>query len=539
MADRLFGMETEYAFTARGHDGRPLNPGPLVEQVERLAAQTIPSVPGMRSSGIFLQNASRMYRDPAGNYTHLEIAGPECANPWDVVRYLQAGERQLVQLAAELQRANSAVSAAAFNKTNIDYSGSHASWGCHESYLTTKRILGLSRQIIPHLVSRIAFTGAGGFNNRSPGIEFLLSPRVAHTSTIENVGSQYERPIFHTRDEPLCEGFFRLHVICGESLHSETAAWLKIATTAVVVAMADADVAPGEAMQFVAPVEAMRIFARDPSCRARALLTDGRTVTALDAQRHYLELAERHADADFMPAYWTGELCREWRAMLDRLEQGPSAVAQTFDWAIKLELFRNHAARRGFSWEVLAVWNEALRRVQAAAQKHPAPGAVGGATGVVPGTHIPITPAVSEVLAAPPGPGLDWAGLPAVLALRQELFEIDWRCGELGDGNLLAQLDRSGVLRHRVPGVENIEHAMEHPPGFGRAKIRGQVIRRVAHVRERFACDWKGIFDTQHHAMLDLSDPFAREERWRQYPPARPSGPDADPELARLVAGMM
>ena len=29
---------------------------------------------------------------------------------------------------------------------------------------------------MPHLVSRVVYTGAGGFNNLSKGIEFTLSP---------------------------------------------------------------------------------------------------------------------------------------------------------------------------------------------------------------------------------------------------------------------------------------------------------------------------------------------------------------------------
>ncbi len=539
MADRLFGMETEYAFTARGHDGRVLLPGPLVEQMERIAAKIFPSLPGLRSSGIFLENASRLYRDPAGNYTHLEIAGPECANPWDIVRYLQAGERQLVELAAALRHANPAVAEAAFNKTNIDYSGAHTTWGCHESYLTSQRIGTMSRQLIPHLVSRIALTGAGGFNSRSPGIEFMVSPRVAHLTSVENTGSQYERPIFHTRDEPLCDGYHRLHLICGESLCSEHSAWLKIATTAAVVALTDAGLNPGDAVQFVSPVDAMRIFANDPGCRSRALLADGRTVTALDVQRHYLELAERHSHADFMPAFWTEHLCREWRAMLDRLEQGHADVARTLDWAIKLDLFREHTARRGLAWESLPIWNEALRRLHQSAQAPALPGASKAGTSFVPGTQIPITSAVRQVLAAPPGPGLDWDQLPALLKLRQELFEIDWRCGELGGRSLFAQLDRAGVLAHRWKGVDNIEHAMAHPPDSGRARLRGQVIQRVAHLKDRFTCDWKGVLDTQAWVMLDLADPFAREERWRSFPGGRPSGPDADPAMARMFAELV
>ncbi|MEY2409047.1 MAG: proteasome accessory factor [Verrucomicrobiota bacterium] len=540
MADRIFGMETEYAFTARAVDGRVLSPGPLVERIERIASRILPSLPGLRSSGMFLQNASRFYRDPAGSYTHLEIAGPECSNPWDAVRYVQAGERQLVELASALLQADSSVADAAFNKTNIDYSGCQTTWGCHESYLTTRGIGAISAQLIPHLVSRIPLTGAGGFNSRSPGIEFLVSPRVAHLTTVENAGSQHDRPIFHTRDEPLCDGYHRLHVICGESLCSEQSAWLKIGTTAVVVAMIDAGLDPGQGVQFVSPLDAIRIFASDPGCRSRALLTDGRTVTALDVQRHFLHLAERHQHAGFMPAFWTEPVCVAWRRLLDRLESGEASVRRTLDWAIKLDLYREHAERRGIAWQSLPIWNEALRRLHHVVPLGVARDGEKPSTGItVPGTRIPITEPVREILGAPPGPGLDWDQLPHLLQLRRELFEIDWRFGELGERSLFTQLDRAGVLAHHQPGVDNIHHAMVHPPNSGRARLRGEVIQRVAHLKDRFNCDWKAIFDVGNGMMLDLGDPFAREERWRAFAQARSSGPDADPELARILAQLV
>jgi hypothetical protein len=268
-------------------------------------------------------------------------------------------------------------------------------------------------------------------------------------------------------------------------------------------------------------------------------MADGRTLTAIDVQRHFLEQAERHQHAEFMPAFWTEQLCREWRQALDQLEAHHGVTARRLDWAIKLDLFRQHAARRRFAWETLPIWNEALRRLhQASVPVHRViPGKETNPTQVVPGTGVPHTPAAQEVLAAPPGPGLDWNQLPALLQLRQELFEIDWRFGELGQSGLFAQLERAGVLSHHFEGVDNIEHAMAYPPDSGRALLRGDVIRRVMHVRDRFACDWKGIFDIANCVMLDLGDPFASEERWRPFGRhSRISGPDADPATARLFA---
>lgn len=91
-------------------------------------------------------------------------------------------------------------------------------------------------------LSRIVYTGAGGFNSRfRQGLQFTLSPRVWHLVRGVSEGSTEARGIFHTKDESLsAEGYHRLHILCGESVCSETAAWLKVGATALVVALIDA-----------------------------------------------------------------------------------------------------------------------------------------------------------------------------------------------------------------------------------------------------------------------------------------------------------
>lgn len=512
---RIFGMETEYAFTARGQDGRVLDRYELLCALLDLAGRRWPHLPACES-GIFLQNGSRFYQDPGGHFAHLEMAGPECANPWDVVRYLQAGERQLVGLAADLVQQRPGVAEALFYKTNIDYSGNQTSWGCHESYLARERLPVLARHIIPHLVSRLIFTGAGGFDPFSPGISFLLSPRVAHLFTVADLGTEEHRPIFHTKDERLCRaGYRRLHVVCGESVCSETGAWLKVATTALVVVMIDAGLGPGEAVQLLLPLKAIRQFAMDPDCRATAALANGPPATALQIQRHYLHLAEANLDRPFMPP-WAEAACRRWREVLDKLEHGPAALDRVLDWAIKLPLYRARAARLGIRWESLAAWNHFLAGA----------GYFLGKLGL---DNRPITP---DLLASLPAEvrqailrhtpvleeaGLDWSRLPDLFQLRLELFEIDWRFGQLGAGSPWAALERAGLLAHQVAGVDNIEHAMACPPNFGRARLRGEMIKRLAHLPGRYRCDWQGVFDTESWWAMDLSEPFETEERWLDF----------------------
>jgi hypothetical protein len=107
--------------------------------------------------------------------------------------------------------------------------------------------------------------------------------------------------------------------------------------------------------------------------------------------------------------------------------------------------------------------------------------------------------------------------------VREELFELDTRFGQLGESSIFAQLDAQGLLRHHVPGVDNIEHAVSHPPTSGRAQVRGEVIARltqgsgteVASSTEHMVADWQGIWDLAQRRFIDLSDPFESSDEWR------------------------
>ncbi|MSU57201.1 MAG: hypothetical protein EXS35_03300 [Pedosphaera sp.] len=479
MTERLMGVETEYAFVAFHRDGSVAEARPVMTQIERLAEKRLPHLRARAQRGIFLGNGSRFYRDFSNGDAHQEMTTPECPNPWDAVRYIVANELILLGLTGELLREDARLREALYFKHNVDYSGTHTSWGTHESYLTRTPIPALPEHLLPHLASRIIFTGAGGFNALTSGIEFMLSPRVAHLTQSISVGTEHDRPLFNTRDEPLAgEGFRRLHVICGESLSSHTSMWLRSATTALVVALTDGGLKPGKKVTLVEPVDAMQSFTRDPFCRARVPLLRGGMISAIEIQRHYLQLAEAHLHADFMPP-WAPQVCQHWRAILDRLAQGaPESVATTLDWAIKYSLFTDRAARRGLNWE------EAQRGGGAQYEK-----------------------------------------------LRQELFEIDVRFGQLGERGIFAGLDRAGVLQHQFPGVDNFPHAMANPPNLGRARIRGEVIKKYSGREPKHYCDWDGVWDASGSRWLDLSRPFATTEEWKTAPTPAAAPEDTGAEL--------
>jgi proteasome accessory factor A len=499
----LMGVETEYAVRARKaggwtEHGAALLPG-LLASVRRIY-RTLPDAFG----GVFMENGSRLYVDYG---SHPELATAECADPWELVRYVLAGERILAR-AADTFGGRGGAGLDLF-KCNVDYSGSLATWGCHESYLLSAPPGGVSHQLIPHLASRVVYTGAGGFDARAPGLRFTISPRASHIERAVSEGSTGGRGIFHTKDEPLAgKGFRRLHVICGESVCSQTASWLKVGATALVVALAERGLGPGASTALADPVAAMRAFAADTSCRARALLTSGVSKTALEIQHAYLRLAEEHAGASFMPE-WAGEVCRVWRRTLERLAEGPDAVAATLDWAVKLALYRAHARRAGFEWDSLPRWSHAYGLL---------PAALGvGAEGLSARVRLGARPAAGAAAHALESylkkNGLDWAGLEAFARLREQLLELDTKFGQLGGRGLFAQLEAAGVLRHEVEGVGDVEAAERNPPATGRARVRGEFVRRHGG-GAKYVCDWAAVWSQESQSVLDLSDPFETAERW-------------------------
>lgn len=537
MAERMLGIETEYAFAAFGHRGNGPDKEEAVPLLMELARSKLPHLRGVHSRGIVLTNSSCMYVDTG---THVELATPECLNPWDVVRYRLAGERILADLGRDLAAADRRISEAAFFRCNVDYDyGSHSTWGCHESYLHRANTAVLPGQIIPHLVSRIVYAGAGGWNPRTPGLEFVLSPRVLHLEKAVSSESTHSRGIFHTKDEPLCgKGYHRLHLLCGESLCSETASWLKVGTTALVVAMVEAGLRPGDAVRLRYALQAMDIFARDTDCKAVVQSTAGKPLTAISVQRHYLEQAEAHVSDAFMPP-WAGDVCRRWRAVLGQVERGaPESVATALDWPMKLALYKNRVRSRGFSWNEFPHWNDMLEKLRDAL-RHTECRDKTVKVDFILGKDSPIAATVEHLTPLVKQKGLTWDRLKPFLTLREELFETDWRFGQLGEKGVFAALDRTaGVLDHHVPGVDNIEGALTDPPAAGRAHIRGQFVKRFAGNNSRYMCHWDGVSDLVSRRVLDLSDPFETEERWREFSKREEKGRSSATRLRGILGAL-
>jgi tetratricopeptide (TPR) repeat protein len=127
--------------------------------------------------------------------------------------------------------------------------------------------------------------------------------------------------------------------------------------------------------------------------------------------------------------------------------------------------------------------------------------------------------------------GLAWEHLEKVLELRQQLFELDSRFGELRPQSIFHKLDSSGQLQHHVDGVGRIDRAMFEPPEGSRASLRGRVIQQLFPQREEYACDWQSIQHLNSGRYLDLSSPRAADESWQDH--------QVEPRPARRAAEIL
>lgn len=514
----LFGVETEFAFTALDKSGQPLDRERMLPLLLNSVARLLPHLNGENGCDLYLGNGSRLYIDCG---LHPEWSTPECTTPAEVVAYLRAGEAILARAAQVVERSNRRIARALLLKCNVDYVDTSATWGSHESYLYTRiHPSALPGQLIPHLVSRVVFTGAGGLNPKSSGIEFTLSPRVAHLEKVSSASSTDGRGIFHAKHEPLAmDGYRRLHVLAGESLCSQLAEYLRVGTTALIVKLIEAGIRPGDDVRLAAPLEAMQDYVADPRCKARARLATGSTKTAIQIQRHYLQQVEANADAPFMPA-WTGDVCRRWRHVLDALETDPDSMGTTLDWPIKLSIFKARARNHGVDWELLPVWNRLFDSHQ----------------WMTPSLRADAASLVQDLRSRGQSPA---EGCDSFRALRSELCEIDTRFSQLGPEGLFTAMDEAGVLDHRVIDAHQVARAVQSAPAVGRARLRAEQIQRLSSRRDSLKCNWHRIIDQPRGRVLDLSDPFKETDDGWKTPNRKPQKRDSGDSVQALLHALL
>ena len=361
---KILGIETEYG-VAGGPDHDPTTASSIIVNAYAQQGRTRISwdfndeSPGTDARGIVgvgslaptiethlantvLTNGARLYVDHA----HPEYSSPECASPAEATLYDQAGEevmRRALHVANETLPLETAIS---LYKNNSDGKGN--SYGTHENYLLARHVefSDVIRAMVPHFVSRQVIVGAGKVGAETEwGIAadpfFQLSARAEFFEEVVGLETTLKRPIINTRDEPHsdAERFRRLHVICGDANMSPVATFVKLGSTALLLAALEDE----GVLRFPAPparpVSAIREFSFDTTLRHCVSDDEGRQRSAWDYQDELWHVAQnyvdRHGGEAVAPPVEVQEILTQWREMLDGVRDNRDSVADRVDWVAK------------------------------------------------------------------------------------------------------------------------------------------------------------------------------------------------------------
>lgn len=302
-------------------------------------------------ANVILTNGARLYVDHA----HPEYSAPETTNPRDAVIWDKAGER-VMHAAARRAAAQPGIAPIQLYKNNTDNKG--AAYGCHENYLMARQtpFASIVTHLTPFFVSRPVVCGAGrvgiGTDGRTAG--FQISQRADFFEVEVGLETTLKRPIINTRDEPHADPdrYRRLHVIIGDANMSEWSTYLKVGTTALVIAMIedgflDVDLA------LETPVAALRAISHDPTCTHLVTLRDGRRMTGVQLQMEYLEQARKYTEDRFGTDVdpMTADVLRRWETVLTTLVDDPMRLSDRLDWVAKLSLLEGYRRRDDLPWK--------------------------------------------------------------------------------------------------------------------------------------------------------------------------------------------
>jgi len=337
---RIFGLENEYGVTCTLRGQRRLSP----DEVARYLFRRV--VSWGRSSNVFLANGARLYLDVG---SHPEYATPECDSIHDLVVHDKAGERILEQLlgSAEQRLREEGIRGDIYLfKNNTDSAGN--SYGCHENYLTSRRddFSHYVDVLIPFLVSRQIYAGAGKVLQTARGAMYCISQRAEHIWEGVSSATTRSRPIINTRDEPHAdaERYRRLHVIVGDSNMSEYATFLKVGAASILLRMLEEPSVVIRDMTLENPIRAIREISHDLTCTRRVRLANGREASALEIQSEYLNRALRFADTRGLSPLEQQALDM-WEHVMTGLEKDPFSLDREVDWVIKHNLIEAYRDR--------------------------------------------------------------------------------------------------------------------------------------------------------------------------------------------------
>jgi len=344
-------LETAWDYSGEDplRDARGYDVPRKLARPEQLTHEISHAVPNL-----VLRNGGRLYVDHA----HPEYSSPEFTTPTAGVRWDRAGEIVARRAVAELATRETGPHPLLY-KNNAD--GKGASYGTHENYLVDRQVPfeDLVAGLIPFLGTRQIFCGAGqvglGAASEAPG--FQMSQRADHMERLVGLDTTARRPIVNTRDEPHADSrkYRRLHLIIGDANTFDIATWLKLGTTAATLHLIEQIwLAPKpelraelRSLALKDAVAEVQNVSRDLTLTHRLHLENGESVTAIEIQQRYLELARQVAGTDEE----TAAVLAKWEEVLTGLAADPAAMAEQVEWVGKRAVLEGLRARHGLEWD--------------------------------------------------------------------------------------------------------------------------------------------------------------------------------------------
>ena len=434
------GLETEYGVTCVVDGQRRLSP----DEVARYLFRKV--VVWGRSSNVFLPNGGRLYLDVG---SHPEYATAECDNLSDLIKQDQAGDRIVEELAvsAEIRlNAEGIKGQIHLFKNNMDAAGN--SYGCHENFSVSrkKNFEEVTESIIPFLITRQIFCGAGKWISSSKGANFQISQRAEHMWESVSSATTRSRPIINTRDEPHADPdeYRRLHIIVGDSNMSETTTVLKVATTELMLRAAELGLLKDK-FTIENPIRTIREISNDLKFRNSFRLSSGREITALQMQNemYNIVLSMPGLDEILEKPFYRYAL-NLWRRSLDALEsQDYSLVDMELDWMIKRKFMNSYKEKHQLN----------------------------------------------------------------DMDSRLILLDISYH-NIRKDRGLFYILEKSGMAKTLITN-NDVNSAMENPPETTRAALRGRFIKVAQEKKRDFTVDWVNLkINDQQQSSIACKDPF-------------------------------
>ena len=434
------GLETEYGVTCVVDGQRRLSP----DEVARYLFRKV--VVWGRSSNVFLPNGGRLYLDVG---SHPEYATAECDNLSDLIKQDQAGDRIVEELAvsAEIRlNAEGIKGQIHLFKNNMDAAGN--SYGCHENFSVSrkKNFEEVTESIIPFLITRQIFCGAGKWISSSKGANFQISQRAEHMWESVSSATTRSRPIINTRDEPHAdpEEYRRLHIIVGDSNMSETTTVLKVATTELMLRAAELGLLKDK-FTIENPIKTIREISNDLKFRNSFRLSSGREITALQMQNEMYDIVLSMPGLDeILEKPFYRYALNLWRRSLDALEsEDYSLVDMELDWMIKRKFMNSYKEKHQLN----------------------------------------------------------------DMDSRLILLDISYH-NIRKDRGLFYILEKSGMARTLITN-NDVNSAMENPPETTRAALRGRFIKVAQEKKRDFTVDWVNLkINDQQQSSIACKDPF-------------------------------